>query len=277
MCKKFILVLGVLVVALMVGTAQAALIHQYTFNDLSTAKDDVGTADGILMNGATVNNDASLAWVSCDGVDDFVDLVGANIAINTLTDGFTLKLWSKQPDIDQGYSMTAVFGATRTDGAGTDFVAISTARGDQVSRGMICDGSGNPSWWGGNEMGVNGPELNDGQLHLYSVVVGPGEWSGAQGMYISYYMDDKFMGALNMFDGRTISMLSNDLAYLGKGTYTGDATMLVDIVEFSIYDEALSGSAILANYAAGPTPVPEPTTIVLLGLGSLALIRRRKS
>jgi len=265
-----------LVVVLMSGMAQAGLIHQYTFN-YGDARDDVGTADGILMNGAAPTNDGSLAWVPLDGVDDFVDLVGSNIAINTLTDGFTLKLWFKQPEINQGWSMTAAFGGTRSDGAGTDYVAIATARGDDVSRAMICDGSGNPGWWGGNEMGVNGPELNDGQLHLYSLVVGPPPCCGQEDLYITYYIDDVLIGTYNtnLWDARQISQLSNQVAYLGKGTYPGDGTMLGDLVQFEIYDEALSCCDIKINYLVGPVPVPEPATVLLLGLGGLTLLRKR--
>jgi len=271
MRKKFLLV--AVVIALMSGVAQAGLIHQYTFN-YGDASDDVGTADGILMNGATVNHDDDLAWVSLDGIDDFVDLVGPNIAINTLTDGFTLKLWFRQPEIDQGWSMTAAFGDT--DGwFGKRYVAIATARGDQVSRAMITGDNDNPGYE--TELAANGPEMNDGLLHLYSLVVGPALCCDQEGLYISYFIDDQLMGSVKLWDGRQISLLSNAYAYLGKGLYPGDATMLGDIVQFEIYDEALSCCDIKLNYANGPVEVPEPTTIALLGLGSLVLFRRRKS
>jgi hypothetical protein len=42
--------------------------------------------------------------------------------------------------------------------------------------------------------------------------------------------------------------------------------------EVSIYDYALTDAQVLAHYNA----IPEPTTIALLGLGAIALIRRRK-
>jgi hypothetical protein len=272
--KKCIILLVTIV--LMSGMAEAGVIHHYTFNYFD-ARDEAGACDGILMNGATVNSDGSYAWVSCDGVNDFVDLVGPCIDLPQYNDGFTLKLWAMQPEVNQGWSMTAAFGDTRPDGAGTDYVAIATARGDDVSRAMICDGSGNPGWWGGNEMGVNGPELNDGKLHLYSLVVGPAPCCCQDGLFLSYYIDDVLMGVVNLWDGRTISTaISNNFAYLGKGLYTADATMLIDIYQFTIYDEALCCTDIAVNYALGPEPVPEPTTIALLGLGSLVLLRRRK-
>jgi hypothetical protein len=52
--------------------------------------------------------------------------------------------------------------------------------------------------------------------------------------------------------GTTISGVSNDFVYLGKGIYSVDGTMNCSINEFNIYDVALSEKQIAANYAAGP-------------------------
>jgi hypothetical protein len=275
MYKRLIYLICFVLVMGLSTSVQADLIHLYTFN-YGDARDEVGTADGILMNGATVNYDLGemLAYVPLDGADDFVDLVGPNIAINTLTDGFTLKLWFKQPEGDQGYSMTAAFGDTQ-DWFGKRYVAICTTRGDQVSRAMITGDNDNPGYQ--SELAVNGPELYDDVLHLYSLVIGPAPCCDQEGLYISYYIDDQLMGVTKLWDGRQISLLSNTYAYLGKGLYPGDATVLGDLVQFEIYDEALSCCDIKLNYQKGPVPVPEPMTIALLGLGSLVLLRRRKS
>jgi len=51
----------------------------------------------------------------------------------------------------------------------------------------------------------------------------------------------------------TISGVSNDFIYLGKGTYSVDGTMNCSINEFNIYNKALSDAQIVANYAAGPS------------------------
>ena len=48
-----------------------------------------------------------------------------------------------------------------------------------------------------------------------------------------------------------------------------------DLDEVRVYDEGLSSDAIAAIYNAGPVDVPEPMTMLLLGLGGL-LIRRKK-
>lgn len=49
----------------------------------------------------------------------------------------------------------------------------------------------------------------------------------------------------------------------------------VHVSMVALYDETLSGEAILALGAAG-NPIPEPATMVLLGLGGMVFVRRRK-
>jgi hypothetical protein len=78
--------LGCLV--LLSGTADAALTHQYTFND-GTANDSVGTANGTLMGAATVSG-GQVHLTGASGT--YVNLPGPTIAINTYTDA-TFEGW----------------------------------------------------------------------------------------------------------------------------------------------------------------------------------------
>lgn len=265
--KRNCIIYGVVAVAVMCGVAQAALVHQYHFED-ATANDSVGTAHGTLKNGASILS----GQVSFDGRDDYVDLPGPAIAINTYSQ-FTLELWSTQPKLDQGYSMTAVLGGTWPNGLGKKYVDFATTRGDQVSRGALTTGDNSGAPWS-EEVGVNGPELNDGMQHQYVLTIGPApDCLCTDKLVITYYIDAAFQGVA-LLGTRQISGLSNDFAYLGKGVYTGDVTWVGSINEFDIYNTALSCAEIQARYKAGP--VPEPATMVLLGLGALVLAGRRK-
>ena len=50
---------------------------------------------------------------------------------------------------------------------------------------------------------------------------------------------------------------------------------LVDVSMVALYDETLSGEAIQVLGGAG-NPIPEPATMVLMGLGGIVFVRRRK-
>ena len=45
---------------------------------------------------------------------------------------------------------------------------------------------------------------------------------------------------------------------------------------FRVYDRVLSGAEVEQNFNAGPSVIPEPGTIALLGLGGLVLSLRRR-
>ena len=210
-------------------------VHSYTFED-GTGNDSVGQADGVLMGDATIV-DGSL---TVDGAGDWMEMPGDVIAINTYS-AMTLELWSTQ-SVDNPFSMTASFGGTWDNGMGKDYIFIATGRGDQMNRGSIANTPDQVNPWE-DEVGVSSPELNDGMEHHYVLTITAAE--------LAYYVDGVLIGTVPMGD-TTISGVSNDFVYLGKGIYSVDATMNCSINEFNIYDVALSEKQIAASYAAGP-------------------------
>lgn len=231
--------LSLAIVVFLVSVVHADLVHRYSF--VSNADDSIGSAHGSLEDDAYVSSNA----VQLDGSGDYVNLPGPTIDINTFP-AVTLELWSTQPTINQGYSMTAAFGSTWGNGTGRDYINIATARGDNVSRGAIANTPDSDSPWN-DEVYVNGPELNDGLEHHYVLTINDTE--------IAYYIDGDLQGAVPL-GGTTISETSNDYAYLGKGVYTGDATMECSINEFRIYNIAFSDSMVEASFTSGPdTPI----------------------
>jgi hypothetical protein len=212
------------------------LVHQYTFED-GTANDSVGLAHGTLMGDAAIV-DGSLV---VDGVDDWMEMDGAAIAVNTYTTGLTLELWSTQGPENQSYSLTASFGGTWGNGLGQDYLGISTTRGNEVSRAMIANTPDQDAPWE-DEVGVDGPELNDALPHHYVLTIDDPDADGSG--ELAYYVDGVLQGTTPL-NGRTIGGLSNDFVYLGKGVYSVDPEVACGIHKFSIYNRSLTPGEVL--------------------------------
>jgi hypothetical protein len=257
----------ILLVALMSGVAQAYVlpVHQYTFNDTGDpTPTDTGTlanADGTFTGSAL--SYGGMGFFFTEG--DYMNMDGATIAINTYSE-VTMEFWSTQ-DFDQGWTMLGAFGDTIDGWRGASTLNLSTSRMDNVTRSSVSNADS-------SEVGVNGYELNDGLEHHYVVTVGAFGGCMTPGDMITLYIDGQLFGAAFVM-GRTLSILSNNHAYLAKSTW-GDPTWIGYINEFNIYDYAMSCEDVVERYLTGPIPIPEPATLALLGLGSLVLIRRKK-
>jgi len=213
-------------------------IHSYTFED-GTADDSVGDADGLLIGDANVVSGSLIL----DGVDDWMEMPGDIIAINTL-EAVTIEAWYTPTEgANTGFTMLAAFGLTNPfqDWMGVDYLFITTARGDDVSRAAIgCNNYEDP--WA-TESGVNGPEYDDGLLHHMVATVNATE--------IAFYIDGVLMGTAELTGDNHLANVSNEQAYLGKGPYGNDPEWAGAIHEFNIYDYALSAEDILGLYDAG--------------------------
>ena len=260
--KRSTICVALTAVALICGLAQAELKHQYTFED-GTTNDYVGTAHGTLVGGAVVAGGALVTTAQ----DQWMAMPGNVIAMNTYPE-VSIEEWYTPSGTNTSWSMLAYFGAQNPGAAwmGTDYFFITSARDDNKSRAAISVGDSSAPW--GDECGADGPEYDDaGVLHQ---MVGT-----LTATDIALYIDGVLISSAMLVDNDYIGGISQQLAYLAKGGYGNDPEWIGSIQEFNIYNHALSDAEVAANFAAGP--VPEPTTIALLSLGSLALIRRRKS
>ena len=222
------------------------LTHSWTFNtesiDDTVAIDAVGGADGILMGdgaeGKAVIVDGSLFT---EFADQWLVLPAQEIAINEY-EAITLAVWySSVEGANTGYTMLAYFGDTPAT-IGVDYYFLSTARGDDVSRAAISCGDSSTPW--ASETGANGTEYDDGQLHHMV--------STLDDLDITLYLDGVLSQSTPLDTNNYIAAISTNLAYLSKGGYNDDATWMGEILDYKIYNKALSEEEVEFIFNAGP-------------------------
>jgi len=220
------------------GTAN--LTHQWTFDD-GTANDAIETTpvNGVLKGAATIEDFA--LKLSSNG--DYLSFSGSSLNLKSYS-AISQEIWYTSVEgANGGYTMLSYFGNTNTsDGLGYNYLSTSTARGDDVSRTTISDGTYN------SEIGANGPEYDDGVLHQMVSVINADS--------VILYLD----GALVSKTANTIALstIGTSLAYLGKSGYSNDPTWIGSISKFSIYNKSLSADEVKFLYQDGP----ESTAII---------------
>lgn len=208
------------------------LLHQWTF-DGGTADDLVQTnpVHGVPEGGASIVNNA----LKLSGPGQYLSLPGASLAINSYQ-AISQEIWfTPQMGANTGYTMLTYFGST-SGGMGYNYISLSAARGDDVSRTAISNGTYN------SEIGANGPEYDDGQLHHMVSIVNADS--------ILLYIDGELVSKTK--NTIRINTVSNSLALVGKGGYSSDPTWIGSISKLSIYNKTLNANEVLYLFQEGP-------------------------
>jgi|GEM_PF-656056 len=216
------------------GTAN--LTHQWTFDD-GTANDAVTTnpVNGVLTGGATIVNKA----LKLSAAGQYLTFSGSTLALKGYT-ALSQEIWFKSvAGGNIGYTMLSYFGNT-SGGLGYNYVSTSAARGDNVSRTAITNGTYS------SEIGANGTEYDDGVLHQMVSIVR----ADSVILYIDGVQVSRTANTI------ALSTISSTLAYLGKGGYTSDPTWLGSISKFSIYNKSLSAGEVKFLYQKGAEQSP---------------------
>lgn len=224
------------------GTAN--LTHSWTFDD-GTAIDTVGGVTGVLMGDAEILNGS----LQTTNPNSWMELPADTLAINGY-DAITIVAWFKSvPNGNTGFTMLASFGNTQNT-LGVDYYYITAAREDDVSRAGISCGDASTPW--ASETFAEGTEYDDGKLHQMVSTIDSAN--------ITLYIDGQLQGTTPLAANNSISLISSNFAYLAKSVYDGDLTWKGEILEFDIYNKALSPDEVLflfneTDVTAGQRPV----------------------
>ncbi len=233
----------VILLLLATQVTQAALTHEYSFNDSTTstnAIDSVGGATGTLYPGATYPGDGT---VSLDGVSGFVylpdDLVSnyTSISYEIWTTPTTEPTWARLFDFgtNQGGKGTGGAGGTGGNGITWDYLCFNDGSGDfHGDLNSTSDG----------ESIILGPSPTAGNYHHVVFTVDAVAQTAAlydDGVMVSYKTNFTVTP-------KEVGHTYND--YIGRSQF-GDPYYSGSIDEFRIYNNALSPVQVQADYEAG--------------------------
>lgn len=220
-----------------------ALKHRYSFNETSgtVAKDSVGTANGDLIGGASLNG----GKVKLDGVDGYVNL--PNGIVSSLGANGTIELWYSY---DGGGAWSRVFDlGTRVDGEdgtgnGLDYLFFTPKTGDGIPRFY----ANFPD--GGDTTVISLPTYQAvGEEHSVAITY------SYDGRTARMYLDGVLVNSGSAT--KPLSALNDDNNnWLGRSQFPSDPFFAGSINEFRLYTGALTAEQVAASFAAGPNALP---------------------
>jgi hypothetical protein len=265
--------------------ANAQLAHYYQFST-GSGNDQVGSANGTLMGGATITGGALVTAGGNGTVDGIWGGSGPMMtldasAVSGITGAFTIVDWyqatSGWPKFDTAFAFSD--GAVDGGGNPVDYLLGSPVRADSGTypSGVGFEGAGGALVRGANwDYSVRGKYLDDNTIHQTVLTY--------DGTTLSYYVDGApaYFSAYGWPDtatdpGFNLSMLTH-IAINGGSPYN-DPALTGSTYSFAIFNQGLTASQVAADYGLGANAsasqinvamVPEPGTMALMALAGLA-------
>jgi len=218
-----------------------ALIHRYRFNLGASLVDSVGGANAVSQ-GVTFSTGAAVFA----GTDQYLDLP------NTLLSGVTnvtFEAWVIW-DVTDPNASTSEW--QRIFDFGSNSSSIEGQQGSNANgvflspRSSGAQGKLHLEYRGGGNINLDAPEpLPVGvQVQVVAVLDDDGD-------LLSLYQNGALKGARGDFTG-SLTTVTYQNNWLGRSQYTGNPSFKGRILDFRIYDTALSSALIQATFAAGP-------------------------
>ena len=288
--KKLLIALPFLSTALAVTSANAALVHRYSFDVDIT--DSVGGAHGVVVDaGAGPNHSFGGGMIDLSAnngegsnaivEDAYVDLPNGIIsgAASSGTNGaISLEFWATVATT-RTWQRFGDFGTsdggedTSPGGGASDYILITP------NSGRFADGleiTNHPASNAGEpNVGVAGPLASGVEAHVLAVYDHSNTTAGPNGT-MELFFNGVSQGTNLIHADLDIRTMNDNNNWLGRSQWN-DPVFDGSYNEFRIYDHAVDATQAAASFAAGPdTVIPEPGAAALLGLTGLALLVRRR-
>lgn len=280
----------VLAAVALAASADAATVLENYFNFTSYGTvAGGGTVTAVGNTGATATVKSTATSLTSSGLaitaGSSASTTGVNVAgadLSGFTGDFSLQIWFTSPSTIAGN--TALFGGTTSatiDGSMVGDQALFVAYSNTNPR-FLRQIMSNNSTFGIAGAPPSGTAATTGTLYDYTLVY------TASTNTVQAYLDGVAVGAgLSTAFFQGLDSLTNGLAIGGvQNPAFGDNAAAVNITSFLMYNGALTSDEIGSIHGFGSTPtldqlstivsVPEPSAVLLGGLGLLGLLRRRR-
>ena len=263
MCKKIVCLISSVVVLCMVSSASADLVAHWGLDETSPGEPIAWDSVGPGNHNGVLSADPAPVWVTDPERGKVLEFGPGNDEVSAAGvcagDDLTVAFWMKPSDKEYQRPISCFDGVDYSENPGWYLMLRHDDWGGQVPPNMWFRITGTEGGWADGDLW-----LDASWVHF--------EWTALAFTFdeatdtLSGYINGVLAGTTVVPEGRSVGSSNPLVMGLGAGEeYQG---MLDDVY---IYDHVLTQAEI-----RGVQGIPEPATIALLGLGGLALLRRKR-